>query len=92
MTKAMLLMVRLGVLSFFAFPLTLFGQAAIEYAMKTGTSLPTGERTAIAGCQVDSALLTCLGHAHPRGAILGGAVLLFLLVRWLGGSGAFRTR
>lgn len=92
MTKAILMMVRLGAISFLALPLKLFGQAAIEYALKTGSSLPTVERSIIAGCPTDSTLLTCLGHAYPRAAILGGAVILFLLLLWVGGSGVFRTR
>jgi len=83
---------RLVGLLFLALPLTLFGQAGIEYALKTGSSVAAPGGSAIAGCPVDSALLSCLGHAYPRAAIVGGIVVLSLILRWLAGSAAFRAR
>jgi hypothetical protein len=96
MTRVPSRLVRFVALTLFASPLTLLGQAAFEYALKSGALSPNGGSvngsSAIAGCQVDSALLTCLSHSYPRAAILTGAVICLLFVRWLAGSIAYRAR
>jgi hypothetical protein len=90
-------LVRFVALPLFASPLTLLGQAGIEYALKSAGSLlanggSVNGSSAIAGCQVGPALLTCLSDSYPRAAILTGAVICLLFVRWLAGSIAYRAR
>jgi hypothetical protein len=96
MIKMPFKLARFTALPLFAFPLTLLGQAAIEYGLKTAGALPGNGSSvggnAIAGCQMDSALLTCLSHSYPRAAILTGVVICLLILRWLAGATAYRAR
>jgi hypothetical protein len=84
MIKPSLRLFRCMALLLCAIPVTLFAQAAVEYALKSGGSvLPASAGSAIAGCNVDSAVLTCLSHSYPRASILTAVVIGLLIVRWL---------
>jgi hypothetical protein len=74
-------------------PLNVMGQAGLEYALKGGAALPgVGEMgSAIAGCHVDSALLTCLTDSYPRAAIVVGIVVGLLAMRALFGNMVFKA-
>ena len=73
-----------AILPLFAFPTVLRGQAAVEYALKSaGSAIEAGGASAIAGCAVNSALLSCLSHAYPRTAILVAVAGCLLIGRWL---------
>jgi hypothetical protein len=84
--------VRFVATALLASPLALLGQAAAEYALRSAKAISVDSGTAIAGCPVDSALLTCLGHSYPRTAILAAVVLCLVIVRWLVGTAAYRAR
>lgn len=77
---------RLVTFFVFAIPINLLAQAAVEYAARSaGSAILAKGSFAIAGCPVDSALLTCLNHSYPRATILvGSAVCVFAL--WLLGG------
>jgi hypothetical protein len=93
MTKMPSGLVRFVALPLFASPLTLLGQAGIEYALKSAGAVSISVGSAvIAGCQVDSALLTCLNHYYPRTVIVSAAVIFVLVVRWLTGMIEHRAR
>jgi hypothetical protein len=71
----------------FAIPITLRAQAAVEYGLKSaGGALSSAGGTSIAGCNVDSALLTCLSHSYPQTAIIIAVVICLLIARWLYGQ------
>ena len=91
MTKVPLKRVRFAATALLVSPLTLLGQAAVEYALRSGQSIPVDSAT-IAGCRVDSALFTCLGHAYPRTALLVAAAIFLVFVRWLTGVTGYRAR
>jgi len=79
-------------LPLFAIPITLRAQAAVEYGLKTaGSALSSGGGTAIAGCNVDSTLLTCLSHSYPQTAIILAVVICLLIARWLYGQMGYRS-
>lgn len=84
---------RFVVVPLLVLPVVLRGQAAVEYALKSaGSAAAAGGGSAIAGCQVNSTLLSCLGHSYPRTAILIGVVIGLLILRWLArpkGYGAY---
>jgi hypothetical protein len=85
--------VRFAITALLASPLTLPGQAAVEYALRSANSVSLDSSATIAGCPVDSALLTCLNHAYPRATLLvAGAAIFFIIVRWLTGSASYRAR
>jgi hypothetical protein len=88
MTKASLRAAGLMVLLSGAFPFTLRGQAAMEYAVQTGKSVSTSNGAVVAGCQVDSELLSCLGRTYPQGAIVAVVIILFMLLWWFARSTA----
>ena len=85
-------LVRFAALYLFALPMTLLAQAAVEYALKSAESATgvSGNAT-LAGCRMDSALLTCLRHAYPQTTILIVVVVCLLIVRWLAGHARYRA-
>ena len=81
------------VLTLIAFPIGLFAQAALEYGLRSGTSLFTQPKTyAVAGCNVDSTVLGCLSHYYPRTALVVAGAICLLIVRWLAGITSHKTR
>jgi lambda repressor-like predicted transcriptional regulator len=86
-------LLRFVVAPLLAIPVVLRGQAAVEYALKSaGSAMAPSGGSAIAGCKVDSTLLSCLGHSYPRTTILIGVVIGLLILRWLArprGYGAY---
>jgi len=68
----------------FIFPVGLFAQAGIEYALKSGGTLNgyADGPAAIAGCRVDS-VLTCLSDSYPQAAVAVGSVMVILVLRWM---------
>jgi hypothetical protein len=74
-------------LPLFALPLTLLAQAAVEYGLRSAGSAvsATGGVAMIAGCRVDSALLTCLNHSYPATMLLIAGVICLIMARWLFG-------
>src|SRR3954452_16118380 len=76
-----------------ALPLTLPGQAGLEYALKSGGAISPapGGHSVIAGCQVGSALLPCLSHSYPGATIRTGAILAVIAVYWVAGSSGYRA-
>lgn len=86
-------LVRFLALPFFALPITLGAQAAVEYAMKSaGSAVSASGSAAIAGCKVDSVLLTCLSHSYPRTMIFAAVVICVIIMRWLFGLMGHRAR
>jgi hypothetical protein len=93
MIKPLLRPSRFVPLPIFALPITLFGQAAVEYALKSAQSaVNAGGNSVIAGCRVDSTLLTCLRHSYPRTTLLTVIVICLLILRWLASYTGYRTR
>ena len=81
-------------LSLFALPVTLLAQAAIEYALRSGDGAlsANGRLATIAGCQVDTSLLTCLSHFYPGTMLLIAMALCLIMLGWLSGRGRHRAR
>jgi hypothetical protein len=64
-------LLRFAALYLFALPIALLAQAAVEYALKSAGSVSaSGGNATVAGCRMDSALLTCISHAYPQTTIL----------------------
>ncbi len=70
-------------LSVFAYSSIAYGQAAVEYALKSGGSAvsASGEPATVGSCRVDSSLLTCLSESYPKTMIVLLA-LLTILILW----------
>jgi hypothetical protein len=84
MLKPLLRPVALVAFILFTPPVGLFAQAAVEYALQSGSRALTHiASSGIAGCDVDSRLLVCLSHSYPRTAILIVGVLCLFAVRWV---------
>ena len=81
-------------LPFFTLPVNLLAQAALEYGLTSaGSAVAAGGGSAmIAGCRVDSALLTCLNHFYPGTTILIMVAVCLIIIRWLAGRARYRTR
>ncbi len=80
-------------LALVALPIGLLAQAAVEYALQSGSSLIARlAGSEIAGCNVGKTLLVCLSHDYPRTAILVVSVLCLFIVRWLAGVVTYRAR
>jgi hypothetical protein len=69
-----------------------YGQAAVEYALKSSGSAVSAGRAdgVIGGCRVDSKLLTCLSRSYPKATILVIGLMTVMIVRWL--TRAYRVR
>jgi hypothetical protein len=79
------------VLPLLAVPGVLRAQAAVEYALKSaGSAVAASGGSAIAGCKVDSTLLSCISHSYPRTTIVAVVVATLLFLRWLAGGARFR--
>ena len=84
MIKPSLRAVRIVALFLFALPVSLLGQAAVEYVLKSaGSSIFGSGSPAVAGCPVDSALLMCLSHAYPRATLFAAVVICLMILGWL---------
>jgi hypothetical protein len=84
MLKPLLRLVALVAFIFAALPMGLLAQAAVEYALQSGSSALTHlASSGIAGCNVDSGMLVCLSHTYPRTSILVVGVLCLFAVRWV---------
>jgi hypothetical protein len=82
---------RFVALPFVAVPGILRAQAAVEYALKSaGSAVAASGGSAVAGCKVDSALLSCLSHSYPRTTIPVAVVICLLIVRWLAVHAEYR--
>jgi hypothetical protein len=80
-------------LQLFVVPIAARGQAAVEYAIKSAGGAVAGSGgSAVAGCRVDSSLLSCLGRSYPRTMAVVAVVVCLLLVRWLATCGRYGTR
>ena len=76
----------------FALPITLLAQGAVEYALKSaGSTAAVSNNATVAGCRMDSAVLTCLSHVYPQTTILIVVVVCLLIVRWLAGHARYRA-
>lgn len=85
-------LLRFVVLPLFGLPIVIRAQAAVEYALKSGGSAVAGSGgSSLAGCEVDAALLSCLGHSHPRAMIIVAVVIFLLIVRWLASRSGYRA-
>ena len=84
MIKPPLGLFRFVALPLIALPVDLLAQAAVEYVLKSGGSaVSTGGSPTIAGCKMDSGLLTCLRDSYPRMTILSAVVIFVLIARLL---------
>ena len=91
--KARSRLVRFGTLAVFALPVNLFAQAIVEYALKTAGSAVSGNSgPAIAGCAMNSSLLTCLRDTYPRAMTVCAVVIGLFILRWLAGCIGYGTR
>jgi len=82
MIKPPLRLFQFVALPLFAIPAVLLAQAAAEYALKAAQSpVSASRRVSVAGCQVDSDLLTCLSHSYPRTTVIVLVVVFLLVVR-----------
>jgi hypothetical protein len=81
-------------LPLFALPVTLLAQAAVEYGMRSAGGAVSGDSgfATIAGCKVDSALLTCLNHSYPGTMLFIAVVIGLIMLRWLSGRARYRAR
>jgi hypothetical protein len=76
--------IRFRLPALFAVPAIIRAQAAVEYAARAGSgSIASSVNATIAGCPVDSALASCLGHSYPRTLLAIAAFVTLLLVRSL---------
>lgn len=85
----------LGLVALFvlALPGGLGAQAALEYGLQSGSSaLSHITSSGIGGCNIDSALVGCFSHAHPRVALVIAAVICIIVVRSLAGITRSRAR
>jgi hypothetical protein len=77
----------------FCFPINLAAQAAAEYGLKsTGSVISSSTAPAIAGCRVDSNLISCLSNSYPRTSIVLAIAVGILILRWLLVQAGYRTR
>lgn len=62
-----------------------YGQAAVEYALKSsgGAVGAAGANAAIGSCRVDSTLLTCLSHTYRKTTIIVIGLLVIMILRKL---------
>jgi hypothetical protein len=91
-SKALLSRLTLIVLAALSCATAGYGQAAVEYALKSGGSAvsASGADATIGGCTVDSTVMTCLGRSYPMTTILVIALLTLMILRWL--TRAYRVR
>ena len=84
-SKALLSRLTLIILAALACAIDGYGQAAVEYALKSsGSAVPaSGAGAIIGGCRVDSTLLTCLSHAYPKTTIIVVVLLAVMFLRQL---------
>ncbi len=71
----------LAVLSALAWQVALKSQSVFEYAQKGSPSTDSGPN-AIAGCPVDSSMLTCLSRLYPTATIITAVVIALLLLNF----------
>jgi hypothetical protein len=70
-------------------PVVLRAQAMTEYAIQSGgAATAQGGGWSVAGCKLDSTVLSCLNHSYPRTTIGVAVVAGLLIIGWL--SGRFR--
>ena len=69
-----------------------YGQAAVEYALKSsGSAVSTsGADATIGGCRVDSSVMTCLSRSYPKTMVVVIGLLTLMILRWL--TRAYRVR
>ena len=62
-----------------------YGQAAVEYGLKSAASAvsASGTSATVGGCKVDSALLACLSRSYPKTTIISIGLLAVMILRWL---------
>jgi hypothetical protein len=85
-------LLRFVVLPLLAVPGVLRAQAAVEYALKSaGSAGAASGASAIAGCKVDSALLSCLSHSYPRTTTVVAVLICLMIVRWLAIHARYRA-
>jgi hypothetical protein len=84
-SKALLSRLTLIVLAALTCATVGYGQAAVEYALKSSGSAvsASGADAAIGVCRVDSTLLTCLSHSYPKTTIIVIVLLALMVMRYL---------
>jgi hypothetical protein len=84
-SKALLSRLTLIVLAALSYVTVGYGQAAVEYALKSGGSAVSASRAdaGIGGCKVDSTVMTCLGRSYPKTTIAVIGLLTLMILRWL---------
>ena len=84
-SKALLSRLNLSILAALACAIVGYGQAAVEYALKSAGSAASasGAGAAIGVCRVDSALLKCLSRSYPKTTIIVIGLLTVLIWRRL---------
>ncbi len=83
-SKSMPASLSLRMLALLACTTSAFGQAAVEYALKSsGGAVAASSSAAIGGCKVDATLLSCLSRLYPKTTIVVVGLLLLLVLRWL---------
>lgn len=93
MTRSLLRSIGFVAFSLFALPGALLAQAAVEYALKSGSSVVSHiEGSRVAGCKVDSSLVVCLSRSYPMAAVLIGATICVFIVRRIVRLTGYRTR
>jgi glucose uptake protein GlcU len=62
-----------------------YGQAAVEYALKSSGSAvsASGAPATIGGCLVDAKLLTCLNHSYPKTTVIVIGLVALMVIRQL---------
>jgi hypothetical protein len=93
MIKPPLRLFQCVALLLFALPVTLLAQALVEYGMLSGGSAAStgGVSARIAGCKLDSALVTCLNRSYPGTTIFVAVVISLITLRWLLGRRRYRA-
>jgi hypothetical protein len=91
-SKVMLPRLVLRIFVAFACATAGYGQAAVEYALQSsgGAVSASASNPIIAGCRVDSTLLTCLSRSYPKTTIVVVALLTVMIFRWL--TRGYRTQ
>jgi hypothetical protein len=88
----MLSRLALGTLAVARCATVAYGQAAVEYALKSSGSAVSGSGApaTMGGCRVDSTLLTCLSRSYPTTTIIVAGLLAVMILWWL--ARAFASR